>query len=512
MRTLSFALALVVLVACGRSDRRDAPAGYDVAPTALNAQQGPEPIVVRVPRRGGIARAFRYPRLDSAIWSSPGAVPGMEQLLGFDPEAGSLAYVDSRGYPERLDLRFGGATRATRTKLHDLASADGSAIYGVTDKGVVQRLTPEGSWSWTPPLPARDVYPQPDGSLLVLSDRGDSTRVWHLYPPETRIADSAAVPRVVRATRTQVGDRLYFTGSEGLIGLRGRDLHEVPAIDISGQILGFVPTPSGDRLFVLTDSGRTIRVVDRYAEKATDRIALPATASALRIDPYGRYLLARRAEKDSAFVVAIANAKVMGEVATDWRPDLPFVTPDGLVALAQGKDVVLANGTTLAPERTVRGGAADAWALVFWDGFRPRAAELDQPVTFPGQDTVTDSSRLAAPDSLQPRSDSTASAFPGSPSPGGPVGAPPAPGDTTRAPAPRRGGYVVQFAALLSEERAREMAATISVEGETAHVSTSVRLSQPIYRVVLGPYPTRAEADRMGRASGRSYWIYEGNP
>jgi cell division protein FtsN len=30
-----------------------------------------------------------------------------------------------------------------------------------------------------------------------------------------------------------------------------------------------------------------------------------------------------------------------------------------------------------------------------------------------------------------------------------------------------------------------------------------------LYRVVLGPYATREEADRVGRDSKRQYWIYE---
>jgi len=29
---------------------------------------------------------------------------------------------------------------------------------------------------------------------------------------------------------------------------------------------------------------------------------------------------------------------------------------------------------------------------------------------------------------------------------------------------------------------------------------------------VLGPYPTREEAERIGRESKQSYWIYEGGP
>ena len=33
-----------------------------------------------------------------------------------------------------------------------------------------------------------------------------------------------------------------------------------------------------------------------------------------------------------------------------------------------------------------------------------------------------------------------------------------------------------------------------------------------VYRVVMGPFSSRAEADRIGRQSGRDYWVFEGVP
>jgi len=33
-----------------------------------------------------------------------------------------------------------------------------------------------------------------------------------------------------------------------------------------------------------------------------------------------------------------------------------------------------------------------------------------------------------------------------------------------------------------------------------------------VYRVVLGPYATRDEAERIGRASGLSYYVMLGSP
>jgi cell division septation protein DedD len=73
-------------------------------------------------------------------------------------------------------------------------------------------------------------------------------------------------------------------------------------------------------------------------------------------------------------------------------------------------------------------------------------------------------------------------------------------------------GYTVSFAALLVGDKARELASQIHVGSESARVVTSMRDGSTIYRVVMGPYPTRDEAERVGRESKQSYWIYEGGP
>jgi cell division septation protein DedD len=70
----------------------------------------------------------------------------------------------------------------------------------------------------------------------------------------------------------------------------------------------------------------------------------------------------------------------------------------------------------------------------------------------------------------------------------------------------------VSFAALLAVDKARELADKIHVGNETARVVTVMREGQPVYRVVLGPYASREDAERVGRESRQSYWIYEGGP
>ena len=45
-----------------------------------------------------------------------------------------------------------------------------------------------------------------------------------------------------------------------------------------------------------------------------------------------------------------------------------------------------------------------------------------------------------------------------------------------------------------------------------ARVVTGINEGTAVYRVVLGPYTTREEAERVGRASGQTYYVYAGTP
>jgi cell division septation protein DedD len=242
-----------------------------------------------------------------------------------------------------------------------------------------------------------------------------------------------------------------------------------------------------------------VQVVDRYREAVSGTIDLGRHPSDLRMDPLGRYLLARLDGVVSTAVIALGTNQVVGTLASGWRADLPFVAPDGGIAIAQGNDVVVTDGATLRATARVEGGASDFWYPFRWTGFRPRAEELDQPVEFAGPagdsttvpaDTASSKDSLAAPAQVAP--------------------APPPPRDTAvrRPPA----GFTVSFAALLVGDKARDLAASIRVGGENARVVTSVREGSTIYRVVLGPYATREQAERVGRESKQTYWIYEGGP
>ena len=477
-------LSLALLVACGRSDRNFGSSTQSGSPSLSYA--GPQALVLRVPRAGGPPRVNAYPRVDSTVWMSSDPAPTPARVLAFDDESGSVAYEDIRGRPVLLELRLGTITVPSNKKLTGLASANGSSIYGIDASGEVVRVTPSGEWTFKPPQPAKTVFPQPDGALLVAVGRGANTRLLKLFPPETRVLDSVEFPVATRTVRTQLGDRLYLAVDSGLVVLRTRTMDWAPSIPVKEPIMVMSSTPSGDRIFVLTDSRSKISVVDRYRDKVAATFELPGRAEDLRIDPFGRYLLAHAADRDSIWVVAIATQRVIGGIRGGWRADLPFVGADGSVAVATGEDVQIFDGETLRLKTRVRGGALDFWFPFLWDGFRPRAASLDMPVHFDsvtfGANTGVDS--LALHDSAGP------------------------PGPDTAAPR----GFIVSFAAFLTEDRARELASRIQVGGESARVVSTSRDGATIYRVILGPYVSKDEAERAGKESGLSYWVYEGIP
>ena len=68
--------------------------------------------------------------------------------------------------------------------------------------------------------------------------------------------------------------------------------------------------------------------------------------------------------------------------------------------------------------------------------------------------------------------------------------APPA-RDSSAAPAV----FTVSFAAVLDEKQAKSVAARIKVDGQVPRITTSERAGKTLYRVVLGPFPSRAEAE-----------------
>ncbi|MBK6489272.1 MAG: SPOR domain-containing protein [Gemmatimonadetes bacterium] len=500
MRTRVFFAALVLLVcACGRRERDDVSGAAGALPSA-----GPDPIVVRVPRDGGVVRAYRYPNLDSLIWRSQQEAPAMERVLSFDAENGLLAYLSRERGPGWLDLRLGTARTVGTARLASITSADGWSIYAVDSLGAIVRLTPTGDWQMKTAGKIRRLFPLVDGTLVALIDRGERSILLRLRPPGDAVGDSLEIPRPDRAVATPLGDRLYLGVKGDLLSVQPRTFDGLSKVSADDEILAIAPTPSGDRVYVANKGGPRLEVMDRYAEDMGGSVRLPGLVTELRMDPMGRYLLARPVTGDSAWVVAIGTDDLVGTVQTEWRPDLPAVTIDGLIATVRQRDVVFVDLAKGAAVRTAPNGADDLWFFTLWNGLRPRAAGIDVAVSF---SLGEEGGRNVAADSIRQLQ----------------AQRPPSPPDTTAdepavavpvapTPPPSRDAWTVSFAAVLSEQRAREIADAISIDGQRPRIVKGETAGTTVYRVIFGPYNSKADAERMGRASKHNYWVYEGVP
>ncbi len=382
------AVALLGVTAGCRSYTDTPPGPGDVAPLP----SGSDALVLRVARSGGRATALTFPALDSTVWRSTSALPPLDAVLGFDPDDGYLLAVDTAGRAVRLDLRLGTVTVASAGAVLNV-TADGSTVFAVDRAGMLARFTPVGdTWRITPTGDSSTapvgVLPLRDGSVLVATTAPRGIIMRRFRPPDSlpfdsltlvlSVNDASGAPAVLTA---RVGERAFVAAGEQLRSFRTRDLVEDLAVELGAPARAMVTSPSGDRVYVALQDKRRVRVVDRFEGRVTDDIALPVEPRALRMDVYGRVLLVRGDDED-VWVIDMGRLSVIGRVRSAWRADLPQVLPDGTIALAHDSQVVIVSSIDRGEVRTVPDGTDDVWFAFRWNGFRPRAPGIDQPVRF----------------------------------------------------------------------------------------------------------------------------------
>ena len=526
MRTRLIALAMV-LAACSTSDERGAPAASTVA-------LGPDAIVLRVPAPGGQARAYLYPALDSAIWNTRAALPAQVVSLAFNIDAGVLAFRDSAGMAWRLTLGGGQVERAFPTALGTAVSLDGSTIFGTSEEAVIRLSSTERTpWRVSTAATLSQLQPLRDGGVLLIGQRGAETVLTRFRPPATTAVDSAVLPGSARLISAAGGDRYYLSdGPRSLVSVRARDLEKLSTVSLGDSIIATTTSPSGDRVYVLGRDGDAaqLQVINKYSDEIVATVPMPTSVTALRMDPLGRSLLVRHGgESDSVLVIGIATNAILGRFASPWRADLPLVFPDGRLGTLRDDDVVVLSADRFQAMAVVPGGAKDIWTVVQWNGFRRRAGDAPLRATATQPDTITrrarDTTRARnVPDSAPRAADSVVRTG------GDSIARRLSRLDSLRRamvrpetqPRPRqaapsvaaqlgeRGSFVVQFAALKVERTAQQLASSIKANGEKAHVVMTTSNGTALYRVILGPFRSRSDAEQAGQAAGRDYWVFEG--
>jgi hypothetical protein len=149
--------------------------------------------------------------------------------------------------------------------------------------------------------------------------------------------------------------------------------------------------------------------------------------------------------------------EVIASLAGTWEEDLPSIAPDGTVLMRSGGALVAHAGENLAEAGVSSTGGGDLWMVTQWDPRRP-ALELAR--------------------------------------------------DSTRASEESGRSFFAQFSSSRNAAWAQALAEELSLAGMPTTVIPPDS-TDDLYRVVIGPYSTREEAETSARRLGRPFFIRE---
>ena len=414
---------------------------------------------VRLPRDGGQARLYRLPSLEPSSWSTEDKLPPLERAVGGDAEQGLVYALDRHHNVVGVDL----ATRRVRPYVEEVRYAavgpDG-ALYSVGTSRVVTQLvrrTPVRFRSKLQGTPA-ELRGTMNGVLLArLAGTRSTLEVLGSDQPPA----STPLPAGPMAT-SLYGDLVAIASDSAVVLYDPMAKHAPKVIRVRGHARDVAFSPSGHRMYVARDD-RSLLVIDRFTGETLGEIELPGASKEIRGDEYGRWLLVRPAAGDSVWVVDVGRGRQVGSVAAGWATDLPLVAAPNTLILRRGADIV---GLNLAadglPETgRIKGGAEDLWLSLRW---RPaRDAEVQAAADSGLQVADTDSS--AAPPSVY-----------------------------------------LQVSSSQNPAWANELTEKLKGAGLPASVLPPAR-SDEAYRVVLGPYATREQAESTGKKIGMPSFV-----
>jgi len=446
-------------------------AGAALFLTALSCRPSRDPAAsglsvatLRLPSHGGPAEVYRVPSLQPSEWKIQGKLPEIRRAIGADLDLRVVYSLDTKGNVVLLDLQSG-RFRPFLTRVRDETMGPDGTLFTVDDSNFVTQTVRRTPVRLHPRLSTRPsaLFGTKDDLLLaILAGKTSELAVIGSDTP-----DSATALPAGPVTATFWGDLLAVAADTAVVLIDPRGSAPARSEHVSGRARLVAFSPSGHQLFIADGEGR-IHVMNRYSGETIETIALPGPASELRPGPFGRWLLVRPAKGDSAWLVDMARYHTAGVIQADWAPDLPTVTNQGLLLVKQGADVV---GYDLEREGwpsvgRIDGGAADLWLPLAWT---------------PGPEVAT----VATTDTTQALDSAAA----------GELG----------------NEVYLQVSSSQNPAWARDLASQLRDAGLPASVLEPHGPDEG-YRVVLGPYASRAEAESAGRKLGRPFFIYQPVP
>jgi hypothetical protein len=412
-------------------------------------------VAIRLPAKGGAPQLYRLPRLTPLEGVMRGKLPPVDRVVGLDPESEFLYVTTAKHELLALDLGSG-RVDTVATNIAQAALGPDGTLYAVDAQRRVISLSRRTRFAWPQPLTAlpRDLFGATDQHLVGVIPQDRLLVAAADQPPTIR---PIAAGGDVAATRW--GDLVAVASDSGVTFYDPLGRRQPGFVRLAEAPRALAFSPSGHRIYVARRNVPGLAVVDRYERKELDGVALPGPVAALRLDPLGRWLLARPAVGDSAWIVDLPIKRHTGIVPTEWQADLPAISPDGVLVFRRRDDVVAVRPDSLTDVGKVEHGAADLWVLTTW---LPRGVPAG---------TVSAAAAESAGSGAE-------------------------------------GPLYVQVSTSQNPEWSGHLADDLSRAGMAARVLPPQHPDDG-YRVVLGPYATRAQAEATGRRLGRPFWIYQ---
>jgi hypothetical protein len=413
-------------------------------------------VAIRLPAKGGTPQLYRLPRLTAVDGVLKGKLPAIDRVVGLDPESEFLFVTTAKRELLALDLGSGRVDTVAVAVAQSALGPDGT-LYAVDTLRHVISLSRRTRFAWPQALIAlpRDLFGATDQHLVGVIAQ-DRLLIAAADQPST--VRPIAAGGDVAASRW--GDLVAVASDSGVTFYDPLGRRDPSFVKLADPPRALAFSPSGHRIYVARRNVPGLAVLDRYERKELDGVALPGPVAALRLDPLGRWLLARPTLGDSAWIVDLPIKRHTGIVPTEWAKDLPAISPDGMLIYRHGKDVLSARPDSLTEVGKVTNAAADIWVLTTW---LPRGVPA---------------STVAA-----------------------------AASDTSGAPG-AEGPLYVQVSTSQNPEWSGHLADDLTRAGLNARVLPPQHPDDG-YRVVLGPYATRDQAEATGRRLGRPFWIYQ---
>lgn len=434
------------------------------------SQAVPVTTLLRLPRAGGTAKLYGGPALHDVDWRGRARLPALQLVVGFDQDQGLAYAVDSSAGLQALDVTTG-ATRVLTQGVRGVVLGPEGTLWVVDEEDGIVRIRNRFAKRIDATLPRRPtaLYGTGDRQLIAI-EAGDTARALLVTGSQPGI--SVDLPTTQTAA-SPWGDLLAAAAPTGVYLWAPRGGVPIRRIRVGGTPTSVRFSASGHRIYVGREA-EDVAVIDRYAGERIGDISTPGSAAALRVAPYGGWLLARPAAGDTIWVINLATGEYAGTVTGPWAADLPTVFGDATLLVREGKDVV-ARDLSLPdfPETgRLKGAAADLYLPLPWV---PRGSQPEPVLPAPEPGQVAQ----AAPDTAAGADE--------------PVDLPSI--------------LYLQVSRSQNPAWAQALAAEIQGDGFPALVLTP-KAGEEAYRVVVGPYPSREAAESAGRRLGRPSFIY----